>query len=56
MFRVITRYQRLSQARGISKNIVGQAYWHVMMKMLSSVMYMEMVMLTKNGRNRSMLV
>lgn len=52
----LTRYQTLSQARGMMRMIVGQAYWQVMMMMLTRVMYIARVMLMKKGIKISTLV
>lgn len=51
-----TRYQMLSQPRGITKNAVGQAYWQVTMKMLSRVVYIETTSPSINGIRISTLV
>lgn len=52
----LTRYQTLSQARGMTRMIVGQAYWQVTMMMLSRVMYIARVRLMKKGIKISTLV
>ena len=39
-----------SHTSGINKNTVGQEYWHVITKMLSTVMYIATVKLIKKGR------
>ena len=44
-----TRYQKFSQPRGITRIMVGQVYWHVMIIMLSRVTNIERVRLLKNG-------
>lgn len=51
----LTRYQIFSQTSGIMRKTVGQAYWHVMMIMLSNVKYITIVMPKNNGMKRSTL-
>lgn len=51
-----TLYQKFSQPSGTIKKTVGQAYWHVMMKILRTVIYMAMAIPMRKGMKMSTFV
>jgi len=51
-----TRYQMFNQTRGISKKAVGQEFWHVIMTILTTVIYMATTKLINKGMKISTLV
>ena len=52
----LTRYQRFSITRGMMATTDGNATWHVTISTLITVMYMDTLIQTKNGRKRSTFV
>jgi hypothetical protein len=52
----LTRYHRLSITRGMMATTDGHATWHVTISTLITVMYMDRLIQTKNGRKRSTFV
>jgi len=54
--KIHTRYHIFNQRRGIINNTVGQEFWQVMMKMLSTVMYMAITTAVYVGRRKSTFI
>lgn len=52
----LTRYHRFSITRGMMATTDGHATWHVTISTLITVMYMDRLIQTKNGRKRSTFV